>query len=140
MDTFGTLLALADVVQKKLFSQWVASEAAPRDSDALEPHSVAQIDLHNSQLIDTLRRRFKRNVRVINFWLQHCCFPKDMGQYPQRLKASAWNLPGPRSIGFSGTNDLHRLLPSQVQQRFDVDDELLATNGKMLQLMCRNGA
>lgn len=63
--------------------------------------------------------------------------PKQV-QYPHRLSATAWHLRAPdggRSAGFSGTNDLHRLLPLHVKQHPLPDPVLEATNGHMLQML-----
>lgn len=41
-------------------------------------------------------------------------------------------------MGFSGTNDNHRLLPLQVRQHLEVEQSLKATNGKLLALLLDN--
>jgi hypothetical protein len=82
-------------------------------------------------------------MRVINFWLNSSVFPDEMQYYPQRLSATSWNLAqnsAGQTVGFSGTNDNHRLLPRQVKQYLtDLDSSdpelqsLMATNGRMLE-------
>jgi hypothetical protein len=63
-----------------------------------------------------------------------------------RLTATSWNLAQNKSnniVGFSGTNDNHRILPLQVHQYFASKEEnpdpilnqLDGTNGKMLKVM-----
>jgi hypothetical protein len=63
-----------------------------------------------------------------------------------RLTATSWNLAQNKSssiVGFSGTNDNHRILPLQVRQysaskndhRDPILNDLDGTNGKMLQMM-----
>ena len=72
---------------------------------------------------------------MIHFWLTTKVFPVETIQYPHRLKATAWHLrppPGGSCIGFSGTNDQHRLLPLHVKQRQLPGSKLQATNGDML--------
>lgn len=46
--------------------------------------------------------------------------------------------PSLQVVGFSGTNDNHRLLPLQVRQHLEVEQSLKATNGKMLALLLEN--
>lgn len=61
---------------------------------------------------------FSHNMAVVNFWLYYCVLSKETGQYPKRLVATSWNLADNvdgRVVGFSGTNDNHRLLPLQVR-------------------------
>jgi hypothetical protein len=72
---------------------------------------------------------------VIHFWLTTKVFPIETIQYPNRLKATAWHLRPPvggSCVGFSGTNDQHRLLPSHVHQHPLIGSALEATNGRML--------
>jgi hypothetical protein len=81
---------------------------------------------------------YSHNMAVIDFWLNKCIFPSQTQQFPQRLAANSWHLAntagGTRTVvGFSGTNDNHRLLPLQVKQAFDLPEpSLKATNGNML--------
>ncbi|CAJ1952430.1 unnamed protein product [Cylindrotheca closterium] len=63
-------------------------------------------------------------------------------QYPQRRISSAWNLVDSKyAIGFSGTDDNRFLLPYQVNQIQHADEELRATNGRMIDLVlsCTKG-
>ena len=64
--------------------------------------------------------------------------------YPQRLSATSWNLAESPAhvVGFSGTNDNHRLLPCQVKQYFgdtkasdSIWQSLRGTNGRMLEII-----
>jgi hypothetical protein len=79
---------------------------------------------------------FRFNELAINFWLNHCVFPHETMQHPQKLVANAWHLvANPQYVhsepsidgcddahrataatvhGFSGTNGNHRMLPLQV--------------------------
>eukprot|EP00983_Pelagomonas_calceolata_P049565 1141567-Pelagomonas_calceolata.AAC.2 len=62
-------------------------------------------------------------------------------QFPQRLAATAWHLADNgqgKIIGFSGTNDGHRLLPVEVHQSDPDEATLKATNGKMLAIILDN--
>eukprot|EP00882_Tetradesmus_deserticola_P025076 GHRQ01027510.1.p1 GENE.GHRQ01027510.1~~GHRQ01027510.1.p1 ORF type:complete len:136 (+),score=59.90 GHRQ01027510.1:286-693(+) len=85
-----------------------------------------------------MHRYFGHNQAAINFWLTHCVLPSESRQYAYRLTATAWHLAENAAgavVGFSGTNDHHRLLPLQVQQAEPQDEQLQGTNGKMLLLL-----
>jgi hypothetical protein len=95
--------------------------------------------------MDAMWAYFSHNMEVVNFWLASCVLPTETKQYPSRLTATAWHLAerpskGQGLAGFSGTNDNHWLLPSQVQQvpLYDAP-ELQGTNGKMLDMLLRHG-
>jgi hypothetical protein len=110
--------------------------------------SVDKIDLLNKGQFDALKKYCFRNMETVNFWLNHCVFPNEMQHFPERMTASSWNLAkkyGGWVVGFSGTNDNHRLLPQQVSQYFvgpqtpfDCREakktwmSLMGTNGEML--------
>ena len=66
-----------------------------------------------------------------------------------RLTATSWNLaqnPSNNIVGFSGTNDNHRILPLQVRQYFASHEKeqdpvlknLDGTNGKMLEMIMKH--
>eukprot|EP00899_Mesostigma_viride_P018047 jgi/Mesvir1/26243/Mv05721-RA.1 len=101
---------------------------------------VEKVDLTNAVRLALIHRKLGRNMGAINFWLSYCLFPRETNQFAQRLSASAWDLAQAsgtqgRVVGFSGTNDLHRLMPLQVCQN---DLQLLqGTSGKMLALLLR---
>ena len=113
-----------------------ACAAAAEDKPKLD--DVCKVDTTNSEQLELLWAYFSHNMAAINFWLATCVLPGETGQYPKRLAASAWDLadsPDGRVVGFSGTNDNHRLLPLQVHQAVLDEPELAATNGKMLELL-----
>jgi hypothetical protein len=116
--------------------------SAPRAGDLRALDDVRKLDASNSLQMEVMYRHFSHNMAAIDFWLNSCVFPCETQQYPQRLVANAWHLadnPGGRVVGFSGTNDNHRLLPLQVKQHLEVEDMALrATNGKMLGVMLAN--
>ncbi|KAG6972331.1 hypothetical protein JG687_00001494, partial [Phytophthora cactorum] len=98
------------------------------ECDALLHHN-----LDDARQFETLCKVYNFCMEAINFYLNTCVFPKDTQQYPQRLSRTAWNLAaGKNNIGFSGTNDNHRLLPLSVTQREPDEPSLLGTNGKMI--------
>eukprot|EP01088_Endostelium_zonatum_P016698 TRINITY_DN4620_c1_g1_i1.p1 TRINITY_DN4620_c1_g1~~TRINITY_DN4620_c1_g1_i1.p1 ORF type:complete len:3251 (+),score=438.35 TRINITY_DN4620_c1_g1_i1:210-9962(+) len=67
----------------------------------------------------------RRNINVIDFWLNQFVFPKESKVFEGKLTASAWDLcPQQSSVnhkqplvtGFSGTNGSVALLPLSIQQ------------------------
>ncbi|EWC47633.1 hypothetical protein DRE_03253 [Drechslerella stenobrocha 248] len=73
-----------------------------------------------SQLLYPLLRY---NKAVIDFYLEHCVFPKYAKQFPFKLTSSGWDLVERRphvTSGFSGTNDNRFLLPLSIEQH-DLD-------------------
>ena len=118
---------------------WTVSAGCTSIFDAVD-----KVDPHNTQLMDAMWAYFSHNMEVVNFWLASCVLPTETKQYPSRLTATAWHLAerasnGRGLVGFSGTNDNHWLLPSQVQQvqLYDAPD-LQGTNGKMLDMLLRH--
>eukprot|EP00899_Mesostigma_viride_P019526 jgi/Mesvir1/27575/Mv07320-RA.1 len=119
--------------------------AADRGAEAEEWASidmVEKVDLTNALKLALLHRRLGRNMGVINFWLSYCLFPRETNQFEKKMSASAWDLAqasGDKGfvVGFSGTNDLHRLMPLQVHQNHLDLPELQGTSGKMLALLLR---
>jgi hypothetical protein len=56
---------------------------------------------------------------VMDYFLAHIVFPKEIKQYPHKLSASGWDIGKKKALvttGFSGTNDSKRVLPLFVQQ------------------------
>lgn len=76
--------------------------------------------------------RYSKNV--IDYFLAHIVFPKEMKEFPEKLSASGWDI-GQQKIhpttGFSGTNDSRNLLPLEIKQ-LDLDDQL-HTNALVLE-------
>ncbi|KAI2627868.1 hypothetical protein GGR54DRAFT_590862 [Hypoxylon sp. NC1633] len=62
---------------------------------------------------------------VIDYFLSHIVFPKEMKEFPHRLSASGWDLGEAKAhptTGFSGTNDSRQVLPLLVKQ-LDLEDQ-----------------
>ena len=56
---------------------------------------------------------------VVDYFLSHIVFPKEMKQFPDKLSVSGWDIGKEKkhvTTGFSGTNDSRRLLPLFVTQ------------------------
>ncbi|KAG3174226.1 hypothetical protein PI126_g444 [Phytophthora idaei] len=133
--TFEKLLRLDISEQVHQYDRWYAS--AKPDSKNTEIRKtlcdVRHISLTDARQFKTLCNVFRFCMETINFFLNTDVFPKDTQQYPQRLSRTAWNIAaGGNNIGFSGTNDNHRLLPLSVTQLEPVYPLLLGTNGDML--------
>ena len=62
----------------------------------------------------------KKNMLVVNYFLNHFVFPQEAKQFPEKLISSAWDLSSDRRTkiitGFSGTNDTQLLLPIHIRQ------------------------
>jgi hypothetical protein len=64
---------------------------------------------------------FSKNV--VDYFLAHLVFPKEMKQFPHKLSASGWDIGQVKSqptTGFSGTNDSRHVLPLNVKH-LDLD-------------------
>uniref|UniRef100_A0AAV1V4W0 ubiquitinyl hydrolase 1 n=1 Tax=Peronospora matthiolae TaxID=2874970 RepID=A0AAV1V4W0_9STRA len=138
-DAFKVLLRLDISEQEHQYDRWFVSvEPGLTDTDRVALCNVRHISLADSRQFETLCRVYKYCMEAINFFLNTCVFPNDTQQYPQRLSRTAWNLAaGDCTIGFSGTNDNHRLLPLSVAQREPNEPSLLGTNGKMIDKIIR---
>lgn len=148
ISTFETLFTLGPNVQHQIYSQWfLLSQLHIQEAGsdiAWELNHVKKIDLANRKQLRKLVKFYRQNTRVIDFWLNNHVFPEEMQYYPQRLTATSWNLADNpyHIVGFSGTNDNHRLLPCQVKQYFagtessdTVKKSLQCTNGQMLEVL-----
>jgi len=129
--------------RRKEYDDWLniaRGDMTERDANMLD--LVEKIDFSNEEQMELACKYFRFNFETINFFLANNVLPSDTQQYPHKLVSSAWNLgencKGGATIGFSGTNDHHRLLPRQVRQADPGDDELKATNGKMLGTLMKN--
>ncbi|TDH71197.1 hypothetical protein CCR75_002704 [Bremia lactucae] len=133
-STFNRLLRLDISEQQREYNHWFKSvESSVGDEVRKALNDVRHISLADIVQFDLLVNTYKFCMEAINFYLNTCVFPKDTQQYPKRLSRTAWNLAaGKRNIGFSGTNDNHRLLPLSVTQREPDEPVLLGTNGRMI--------
>lgn len=75
---------------------------------------------------------------VIDYFLAHLVFPKEMREFPHKLSASGWDIGEQKTnptTGFSGTNDSRVTLPLTVDQ-LDVPDQT-HTNALVLNYLLR---
>ncbi|GFH58370.1 hypothetical protein CTEN210_14846 [Chaetoceros tenuissimus] len=142
---FQALLKKGREFQRKTYSKWLSRSKTRLDANVLKTiDRVEKIDLTNGAQFNTLFEYFHINPETINFWVNSFVFPRDLDQYPHRLVGSPWNLADNKdgcSIGFSGTNDNHLVMPLQMKQHlpWNTTDpiwcDLLATNGKMIDVI-----
>ncbi|TMW55333.1 hypothetical protein Poli38472_013224 [Pythium oligandrum] len=134
---FQTLLLLDESERARYYDAWFDSvKSLLSEEDRTLLRSMQNIVLDNAVVVNRLHEVYRYCMGTINFYLNRIVFPRDTRQYPQRLARSAWDLVrGPRNVGFSGTNDNHRLLPLAVTQREPDEPSLRGTNGKMLDLL-----
>ena len=136
-EAVGKLLELSDGAQNYYYKSWFASVASqPSDFSSID--CVRKLDPTNREQHALLHSTYQYSMPVINFWMTQIVLPSEVVAYPEKLSMSAWDLPDRRSVGFSGTNDNHQLLPSYVTQREPDVEELKATNGLMLSHLMRS--
>lgn len=87
------------------------------DADNLAP-AFAQLQGINlkdrQQCILQLFPTLRRGKSVIDYYLSHIVFAKEMREYPSKMSASGWQISGIKqhpTTGFSGTSDTRVLLP-----------------------------
>lgn len=98
------------------------------------------VNLDDDELwASTLYPQLKFSKAAADFFMSKVVFPHDGKTFPQKLSASAWDLPShnPQQIttGFSGTNDNKFLLPLSIRQH-DLP-QLHGTNAKVLNLLLK---
>ncbi|KAJ8068302.1 hypothetical protein OCU04_003865 [Sclerotinia nivalis] len=80
----------------------------------------------------------RRSKEMIDFYLNHLVFPKQMKEFPKKLSSSSWDIARTKNhpvTGFSGTNDSKYILPLSIQQEDLV--EQLSTNAEVLACLLR---
>ncbi|KAK5165530.1 uncharacterized protein LTR77_009059 [Saxophila tyrrhenica] len=87
------------------------------------PHELRQLEGINlrdrQQCEEVLFPNLRYGKCVIDYFLSHFVFPKEMKEFPSKLSSSGWDIgqsKGKSTTGFSGTNDSRSLLPLDVQQ------------------------
>ncbi|KAH8699393.1 hypothetical protein GQ44DRAFT_632794 [Phaeosphaeriaceae sp. PMI808] len=85
------------------------------------------------QCIYELFPLIRRSKVVIDFYMLHLVFPKELKEFPDKLSSSGWDIARAKHhpmTGFSGTNDSRYLLPLTVKQA-DIPDQI-HTNATVL--------
>lgn len=123
------------------YDKWVEF-AKHMGGQVVPPHlaSFSGVTLSDPKQRCELFSFLRFNPRVIDFFLNHAVFTRELKQFPHKLVASSWNMAPPQRprplTGFSGTNDTKWLLPHGITQE-DIP-ELTGTNAGVLQkLMLR---
>ena len=144
-SSFDELLRKGQEARRTIYVEWLdvsGDRIASNDYESIS--KVEKIDMTNDAQFDILFKYYQNNYRTINFWLNNCVYPAELDLYPERLVANSWHLASNsnnRVVGFSGTNDNHKILPLQVKQHLPWNTtnrmwcKLLATNGKMLDVI-----
>jgi hypothetical protein len=116
-DMFITLGHLVDTDQADAEYQ-VWAKAAPGLPVAFR--QLQGINLKDRlQCILRLFPHLRKVKALVDFFLSHIVFPKEMKQFPHKLSVSGWDIGKKKrhvTTGFSGTNDSRRLLPLFVSQ------------------------
>ena len=105
-------------------------QAWVNDAPALPPafRQLVGINLKDRfQCIKDIFPSFKYAKSVVDYFLAHIVFPKEIKEFPHKLSASGWDIgqvkqrantpftKGHPTTGFSGTNDSRKVLPLSVE-------------------------
>ncbi|KAK1992439.1 hypothetical protein LX36DRAFT_704109 [Colletotrichum falcatum] len=92
------------------------------DSDRL-PHAFHQLSGVNledrPQCTERVFPCLRYSKAVVDYFLEHIVFPKELKEFPYKLSASGWDIGEEKrhpTTGFSGTNDSRAFLPLTVSQ------------------------
>jgi hypothetical protein len=113
-DTFSHLLKSdqADIE----YGEWAHSAAPDLEEAFLRLVGINIKD--RSQCIDKIFPTLRYSKGMIDYFLAHIVFPKEMKEFPHKLSASGWDIGQVKShptTGFSGTNDSRHVLPLSVE-------------------------
>lgn len=103
-----------------VYDKWIQSIPSQLiDSSVI---SYTGINLDDEQQRDTILFPLLRfNMHVIDFWLSHEVFEREVKNFDKKLTCTAWDLCGDHLehvvTGFSGTNDTKNVLPLPIMQR-----------------------
>ncbi|KAI1759163.1 hypothetical protein GGR53DRAFT_524076 [Hypoxylon sp. FL1150] len=90
------------------------------------PPALDGINLEDrTQFTHHVYPQFRYAKAVIDYFLSHLVFPKEMKGFPYKLSASGWDIAEVKehlTTGFSGTNDSRQVLPLDVTQ-LDLEDQ-----------------
>ena len=82
---------------------------------------------------------YRFNYKFISFWLINCVLPNDMVQYLETLTSSSWDHSDvKKSIGFSGTKDMHQLFSHNLKFEHSSNNRIKGTDGNMIELVFKN--
>ncbi|KAH0439221.1 hypothetical protein CcaCcLH18_03016 [Colletotrichum camelliae] len=118
------------------YDVWVA------DSNGLPLafHQLSGVNLEDHQLCTEVLFPCLRYAKgVIDYFLAHIVFPKELKEFPHKLSASGWDIGEVKShptTGFSGTNDSRAFLPLTVSQLDDPTQQ--HTNALVLEYLLQD--
>lgn len=117
---FGTLLK-SDQAEVE-YDLWVRDNTKMPDKFK----TLGGINIEDKhQCIHDVFPQLRFSKGVVDYFLSHIVYPKEMKEFPSKLSASGWDL-GEKKVhpttGFSGTNDSRRLLPLGMEQ-LDLEEQ-----------------
>ncbi|OTA55802.1 hypothetical protein K449DRAFT_468641 [Hypoxylon sp. EC38] len=118
------------------YQTWVRDA---RDLPLAFQHLVG-INLEDKKCTQRVFECFRYAKGVVDYFLAHIVFPKEMKEFPHKLSASGWDIGEVKkhpTTGFSGTNDSRKVLPLDVEQ-LDLDAQK-HTNALVLENLLRTG-
>lgn len=117
------------------YNEWVSGASGL-------PTAFHRLSGINMKDLDQLRTAAFPHLRysksIVDYFLSHLVFPREMKEFSHKLSSSGWDLGAQRShatTGFSGTNDSRHVLPLDVKQ-LDIQDQL-HTNALVLENLLR---
>ncbi|TQV95637.1 very large low complexity protein [Cordyceps javanica] len=117
------------------YDEWIAdAPELPSSFRRLEGVNLKDVDHVTQEVFPHLRQA----KSVIDYFLSHLVFPKEMREFSQKLSSSGWDLGAQKhhaTTGFSGTNDSRHVLPLEVKQ-LDIQKQL-HTNALVLENLLR---
>ncbi|KAF0720233.1 Aste57867_471 [Aphanomyces stellatus] len=137
MEAVDVLLSLGSPARKRAYASWVTPLLnALREAEKRMLDDVSKLDKSNAKQMKLFVKTFAYSTELINFWLRHCVFARDLTIYPARIATSTWNLAeSHHAKGFSGTNESNLILPAQIKPSEPLIPALQGTNGLMLDLL-----
>lgn len=82
-------------------------------------HHLVGINLKDRlQCIHHVFPRLRYAKAIVDYFLTHLIFPKEMKEFPDKLSASGWDIGQVKkhpTTGFSGTNDSRKVLPTSIE-------------------------
>ena len=139
-DTFNYLIHKNKALANTVYNEWVSNCDHEDVIKALDGINLDDHDLFERNIYPV----FRFHMDVINFWLTKLVFPSQAKQFPMKLTSTSWDLCrsdrlvrqwGSITTGFSGTDDLHIVLPQSVRQKNI--EELERTNGDQLKCLIK---
>ncbi|KAM3543277.1 hypothetical protein ARSEF1564_003807 [Beauveria bassiana] len=117
------------------YDEWVAdAPKLPSSFHRLTGVNLKDVDLITREVFPHLRQA----KSVVDYYLSHLVFPKEMKEFSHKLSSSGWDLGAQKrhaTTGFSGTNDSRHILPLDVKQ-LDLQEQL-HTNSLVLENLLR---